>query len=170
MVQLPYLQPFDDVNKRVSRLAANIPFIRHNLSPLSFTEVPRGHYIDAVLGVYELNQVDLLKDVFLWAYRRSAEQYAAVRQSLGEPDPFRFKHSAALREVISRVVRGRNNRAAAASSIASWTQENIAADERERFREMAEADLLSLHEGNFARYQIRPSEFAAWQAVWEPRL
>jgi hypothetical protein len=26
MVQLPYLQPFDDVNKRVSRLSANIPF------------------------------------------------------------------------------------------------------------------------------------------------
>src|SRR6202034_4835816 len=37
MVQLPYLQPFDDVNKRVSRLAANIPFIKGNLSPLSFT-------------------------------------------------------------------------------------------------------------------------------------
>ena len=36
MVQLPYLQPFDDVNKRVSRLAANIPFIKGNLSPLSF--------------------------------------------------------------------------------------------------------------------------------------
>lgn len=36
MVQLPYLQPFEDVNKRVSRLAANIPFIQHNLSPLSF--------------------------------------------------------------------------------------------------------------------------------------
>jgi hypothetical protein len=170
MVQLPYLQPFDDVNKRVSRLAANIPFIRHNFSPLSFTEVPRALYIDAVLSVYELNQVDLLKDVFLWAYNRSAEQYAAVRQSLGEPDPFRFKHSAALREVISRVVRGLNNRAAAPSSIATWTNENIAVDDRERFREMAEGDLLSLHEGNFARYQIRPSEFAAWRAVWEPRL
>jgi Fic family protein len=34
MVQLPYLQPFDDVNKRVSRLSANIPFIKRNLSPL----------------------------------------------------------------------------------------------------------------------------------------
>ena len=32
MVQLPYLQPFDDVNKRVSRLAANIPLIKRNLS------------------------------------------------------------------------------------------------------------------------------------------
>ena len=41
MVQLPYLQPFDDVNKRVSRLAANIPFIKRNLSPLSFMGVPR---------------------------------------------------------------------------------------------------------------------------------
>ena len=40
MVHLPYLQPFDDVNKRVSRLAANIPLIRENLSPLSFVDVP----------------------------------------------------------------------------------------------------------------------------------
>src|SRR5208337_2714637 len=28
MVHIPYLQPFIDVNKRVSRLASNIPFIR----------------------------------------------------------------------------------------------------------------------------------------------
>ena len=34
MVQLPYLQPFDDVNKRVSRLSANIPLIKGNFSPL----------------------------------------------------------------------------------------------------------------------------------------
>ena len=32
MVQLPYLQPFEDVNKQVSRLCANIPLIRSNLS------------------------------------------------------------------------------------------------------------------------------------------
>ena len=33
----------------------------------------------------------------------------------------------------------------------------------------AEAELVSLHEGNFARYQIRPSEFEAWQQVWGER-
>jgi hypothetical protein len=38
LVHLPYLQPFEDVNKRVSRLAANIPLIRNNLCPLSFVE------------------------------------------------------------------------------------------------------------------------------------
>jgi len=169
MVQLPYLQPFDDVNKRVSRLAANIPFIKHNLSPLSFTDVQRSLYTDSLLSVYELNDVNLLKDVFLWAYGRSAQQFTAVRQSLGEPDPFRFKHSAALREVVSRVVRGLNNRASAASSIAAWADENIAADERQRFRDMAENELLNLHEGNFARHQIRQSEFSVWESVWRPK-
>ena len=67
MVQLPCLQPFEDVNKRVSRLAANIPLIRHNLSPLSFADVPRDLYTEAILGVYELNRTELLRDVFCWA-------------------------------------------------------------------------------------------------------
>ncbi len=90
MVHIPYLQPFDDVNKRVSRLAANIPLIKANLSPLSFEDVQRDLYTEAMLGVYELNRIELLRDVFIWAYRRSAARYTAVRQSLGEPDPFRM--------------------------------------------------------------------------------
>ena len=170
MVQLPYLQPFDDVNKRVSRLAANIPFIKSNLSPLSFIDVPRALYMDSILGVYELNKVDLLRDVFIWAYERSAARYAAVRQSLGEPDPFRFKHKAALRQIVGEVVRGRIDRKAATGYITNWVEKNgIPEAEREKFRDMAESELVSLHEGNFARYQIRPSEFAAWQEVWGER-
>jgi hypothetical protein len=167
MVQLPYLQPFEDVNKRVSRLAANIPFIKRNLSPLSFTDVPRALYLDAILGVYELNKVDLLRDVFIWAYERSAVRYAAVRQSVGEPDPFRFRHRAALRQIVGEVIRGRMGKKAAAAHIAAWVEKNgIPEDEREKFRNMAESELVGLHEGNFARYQIRPSEFAAWQESW----
>jgi hypothetical protein len=166
MVQLPYLQPFDDVNKRVSRLAANIPFIKRNLSPLSFTDVPRDFYTETVLGVYELNKIDLLKDVFIWAYERSAARYVAVRQSLGEPDPFRLRHRAALRGIIGEVIRARMDRKAAAAYIANWVQKNMDAADRERFREMAEDELLGLHEGNYARYEIRPAEFADWRQVW----
>jgi hypothetical protein len=171
MVQLPYLQPFDDVNKRVSRLSANIPFIKRNLSPLSFIDVPRVLYTDALLGVYELNKIDLLRDVFIWAYERSAARYAAVRQSLGDPDPFRFKHKAALRQIVGEVVRGRMDRKGAAAYVAAWVKKNhIPEAEREKLRDMAEAELVSLHEGNFARYQIRPSEFEAWQQDWKESL
>ncbi len=83
MVHLPYLQPFEDVNKRVSRLAANIPLIQKNLCPLSFIDVPDKAYIECTLGVYELQRPELLRDVFVWAYERSCQRYLAIRQSLG---------------------------------------------------------------------------------------
>lgn len=169
MVQLPYLQPFDDVNKRVSRMAANIPLIKANLSPLSFTDLPSGLYTHAMLGVYELNRIELLRDVFMWSYERSAARYAAVRQSLGEPDPFRLRYRDALRSVVSEVVRGRLDRRAAAAHVEAWTAAHIDAGDRTAFRDAAETELLSLHEGNFARYAVRPGEFAAWQEVWVPR-
>ena len=166
LVQLPYLQPFDDVNKRVSRLAANIPLIRANLAPLSFEEVPRGLYTEAILGVYELRRTELLRDLFIWAYRRSAARYAAVRQSLGEPDPFRLYHRAAIRGLVGDVIRERMDKRAASTHIGAWVVEHVDEAERERFREVVERELLSLHEGNFSRYRVRPSEFAGWQSIW----
>ena len=82
LVQLPYLQPFDEVNKRISQLAANLPFNRHNLAPLSFIDVPEEIHVKGMLSIYELNRIELFKDVFLWAYEPSALRYAAIRQSL----------------------------------------------------------------------------------------
>ncbi len=166
MVHLPYLQPFDDVNKRVSRLAANISLIKANLSPLSFVDVPRSLYTRAMLAVYELNDTSLLRDVFLWAYARSAARYASARQSLGEPDPFRLRHRDDLREVVSEIIRMRIDRRAASGHIEQWMETRIDAAARERFRQAAESDLLALRQENFARFRVRPSEFNAWWQVW----
>ena len=57
----------------------------------------------------------------------------------------------------------------AAVHVGVWSQEHVAEHEHERFREIAERELLSLHERNFARYRVRPSEFAAWQEAWARR-
>ncbi|MGV7959954.1 Fic family protein [Photorhabdus tasmaniensis] len=43
MVHLPYLQPFADINKRTSRLAANLPLLRSNLCPLTFWMYQKRH-------------------------------------------------------------------------------------------------------------------------------
>ena len=75
MVQLPYLQPFANVNKAISRLVANIPLFRHNLCPLSFVDVPVLAYTEGTLGVYELGRIELLRDIFVWAYERSCLHY-----------------------------------------------------------------------------------------------
>lgn len=167
MVHLPYLQPFEDVNKRVSRLAANIPLIQRNLCPLSFVDVSQSTYISAMLGIYEINRVDLLRDVFVWAYKRSCARYSAVRQSLGDPDPFRLQHRQLITQTVATVVREKLSKPQAISHIHRFAQEQIEAPDRERFIEVVETQLLSLHEGNIARYRLRPSEFHAWREVWK---
>jgi len=44
LVHVPYLQPFADINKRTSRLAANVPLFQANLCPLTFVDVPEAAY------------------------------------------------------------------------------------------------------------------------------
>jgi fido (protein-threonine AMPylation protein) len=166
MVHLPYLQPFEDVNKRVSRLAANISLIKRNLSPISFVDVPDETYTRGTLAVYELNRIELLKDVFLWAYERSAARYAAIRQTIGEPDPFRFHYRQEIKEVIADVIRKPMDKKTAAAHIAEWASTHVQRADAARFIEVVETELMGLHEGSFARYRVRPGEYKSWRAVW----
>lgn len=166
MVHLPYLQPFEDVNKRVSRLAANLSLIQGNLCPLSFVDVPDQAYIDGIVAVYELNRVELLRDVFVWAYRRSCARYSAIRQSLGEPDPLRLRYRTQIKEVVAEVVRDCLDKRMAARWIAGKAAAEIPEHERNRFIEIVETELSSLHVGNSARYHLRPAEFDKWTQSW----
>ena len=166
MVHLPYLQPFEDVNKRVSRLAANIPLIQRNLCPLSFVGVPARDYIDGILGVYEMNRVELLREVFVSAYERSCGRYSAVQRSLGDPDPFRLRHRVLIMETVGSILRNAMGRDAALELIRREAAAKMSDEDRARFVEEVETDLMSLHEGNFARFRVRPSEYNAWRAVW----
>jgi hypothetical protein len=165
MVHIPYLQPFDDVNKRVSRLAANIPLNKLNLAPLSFVDVPQDLYIQGLLGVYELLDVALLRDVFLWAYERSCLRYASLRQSLGEPDLFRVQYREQIKTLVTTVVTEGMTQEAAGKFIET-NATRLPEIDRARFVEVVETELLSLHPGNIARYRIRPSEFTTWQDKW----
>jgi len=72
LTQLRYLlQAFDDVNKGVSRRAANLPMIRaanlpmirDNLAPMSFVGVARELYTKALLAIYELEDHAMLKEL-----------------------------------------------------------------------------------------------------------
>ena len=161
MVQIPYLQPFLDVNKRVSRLGANIPLIKHNLSPLSFVDVPEKAYIDGTLGVYELNRVELLRDVFVWAYERSCQRYVGIKESLPEPDPTRLRYRDALINVVGEIVRGR--KPIDTRVIRELAAPLVKKDDLGEFVAMAFNDLHHLHEGNIVRYRLRLPEFIAWQ-------
>ena len=169
MVHLPYLQPFIDGNKRVSRLAANLPFFQRNLAPLSFTGVAEKDYTEAILAVYELNEVSLLRDVFVQAYERSAQRYTVIRGVMGEPDTFRVRYREAITGQIGEIIRAKLDRRQAAARLREWAEASVIEADRRKFIAAAEENLSGLHEGNFARYRVRPSEFEAWLAVWNRR-
>lgn len=161
MIHLPYLQPFEDVNKRVSRLGANISLLKHNLCPLTFIDVPDRAYIDAALGVYELNRVELLRDLFVWAYERSTREYVVVRKSLSEPEPLRLQYRLQLHELVADIVR--NVRLDVHQVVKNYAVDQIIENDRPAFIEMVQEEIKRLHKGIIARYRIRPSEFASWQ-------
>ena len=169
MVHLPYLQPFVDVNKRVSRLAANIPLIQNNLSPISFVDVPKQAYIDGILGVYELNKTDLLADVYVWAYEKSTLRYCAAQAYYREPDVFLEKYEQEMQQLILLIVTEKQNKEQASYHIDEWTKKHIPTQDQDRFKEIIETHLLTMHEGNIANYKIKPEQFLAWQKQWLKR-
>lgn len=113
-----------------------------------------------------LNQIDLLRDVFVWAYKRSCARYSAVRQSLGEPDAFRVRYRALIADAVSEVVRTCLGKARAIDYVRRFAAQQIAPHDQARFIEVTETQLMSLHEGNIARYRLRPNEFQAWNSGW----
>lgn len=160
MVHLPYLQAFEDVNKRVSRLAANIPLLQHNLCPLSFVDVPTQAYIEGLLGVYELQRTDLLRDVFIWAYERSCQRYLAIRQTLGEPDAFRLQYRDAIVHTVQGIVR--SNLRGTPEEIAQIASSLVGGSAVQSLAEAVTVDLAHLYEGNVARYRLKLSELSQW--------
>lgn len=165
MVHIPYLQPFVDVNKRVSRLAANISFIKNNLCPLSFIDVPERAYVEGTLAVYEHARVDLLRDVFTWAYERSCDQFKAIAGTLPEPDPFRLKYRAELAEAVAEIVRG--GKPNKFGDVQKVSANLVPAEDQQRFASMVSTELSNLHEGSIARYKLRLAEFRAWREKQE---
>src|SRR5262249_46960477 len=103
-VNVAYLQPFEDGNKRTSRLSANLPLLLSNCAPLSFLDVSVSDYSLAMLGIYERQAVSIAADLFEWTYRRSISKYKATREAMGAPDPLRTAYREHLGEAVRRVV------------------------------------------------------------------
>lgn len=163
MVHLPYLQPFADINKRTSRLAANLPLFRANLCPLTFLDVPEQAYSRATLGVYEMTRVELLRDLYVWAYERSTQEYLAIKQDLAEPDPVRLAWRDFIKQTIYCVVSQPD--AEPLSTIQQAVVEQVPQHDRPKVEALVIEELRRLHEGVLARYGLRPSEYHVWRSA-----
>lgn len=73
---LSYIQPFEDGNKRTSRLLANALLLAYDCAPLSYRSVDENQYREAILVFYELNSLVPFKEIFIAQYEFAAKNYA----------------------------------------------------------------------------------------------
>ena len=160
LVHIPYLQAFDDINKRTSRIASNVPLLKADLAPMSFMTMDDSAYIDGLLGVYELNNVALLCEVYLDAYMTSAENYRALRAEVETPEKAALAYRDLVRETVRRAVlewkEFRRDEAIAMAEVAG-----VPGDERAQVIDYIAREFEGLHEGNVIRYRLRPADLAA---------
>ncbi|MEQ1764012.1 MAG: Fic family protein [Pyrinomonadaceae bacterium] len=166
IVHLSYLQAFEDVNKRTARLVANVPLVRENLRPLSFTEVDQAAYVKALLVVYEKADISLIRDLYLWAYHRSSQRYTAIQQAMGEPNLLKLRYRTAIQEIVRSIILEKVPGGRVVTEIRDLIKShNIPETEREDVFNLVENEFISLHDGNMARFKVRPSEFEAWKLL-----
>lgn len=159
LVHIPYLQAFHDVNKRTSRIVANIPMLKAGLAPMSFLAMDDRAYVAGMLGVYELNNVSLLREAYIDAYLASAENYKALQTELDAP------HKAALvyRDFVRKAVRlcvlkHKDFRPDAIREMLAAA--DIPEADREQVLDYIGKEFHGLHEGNVIRYRLKPEDLA----------
>ncbi len=157
-INVAYLQPFQDGNKRTSRLCANLPLLLSNCAPLSFLDVEPLDYAAAMLGVYEKQNVALAIDLFAWTYRRSIEKYRTIIESLGTPHPFRAKYRAHLGAAIQQIVLTHSTFSQAAAA------QNIPEPDQSAFEDLLAEELAALAPHNCARYRLPIGKTEQWIA------
>lgn len=162
-VNLAYLQPFEDGNKRVSRLAANVPLMLYNQAPLSFLDVDREDHALAMMGVYEFCDVSMAVDLFAWTYRRSQARYQVVLESMGLPDMFRVRYREALSEAMGLVVRDRQPADTAAAAL------GLPDADAARFQQLLRQELDALAVFNCARHRLGMQYTQTWIDDGRPR-
>ncbi|MDP0929719.1 Fic family protein [Paracoccus onubensis] len=157
LVHIPYLQAFIDINKRTSRVASNIPLLKADLAPMSFLTMDDADYIDGLIGIYELNNVALLREVYIDSYLASAEKYRVLRAEVETPEKAALTYREFVREAVRRcVLEFKAFRADEVMSMA--VRAGIPEDDREAVVAYVNEQVRGLHEGNAIRYRLRPAD------------
>lgn len=75
LLMIAYIQPFEDGNKRTSRLLTNACLLASDVCPLSFRSIDETEYKKAITLFYELNNASLMKKLFLEQWRFAVANY-----------------------------------------------------------------------------------------------
>lgn len=166
LVHIAYLQAFADVNKRTSRLSANIPLVRNNLVPLSFNDVDKDDYLAAMIAVYEINETAPLLDIYKASYLRTCELYSVTIESMGV-DEVRLRYRQLRRDILRHCIVEQLHAVATQTYIQQQAQQHIPAAEQEKFRQDMADDLhMLVTDKRTVGLGVTTTEFEVWYQIY----
>ena len=124
-------------------------------------DVPRNDYNKALLAIYELNELEPLKNLFCWAYLQSCDQYSVIQDSLGQVDPFHIRFRSERREVMGQIIKNGLHNHKAQIWVEKFCQSHDITDQ-DKFVAMVLTDMNSIHEGNIIGLGITIAELKEW--------
>lgn len=78
-IMIAYIQPFEDGNKRTSRLMGNAILMANDICPLSYRNVDEIEYKKAVILFYEQNNISYFKQLFIEQFEFATQNYFISR-------------------------------------------------------------------------------------------
>ena len=75
LVMIAYIQPFEDGNKRTSRIIANAILYASNKAMLSYRNIDSVEYKKAMILFYEQNNISYIKEIFLQQFEFAVNNY-----------------------------------------------------------------------------------------------
>lgn len=159
-VHIPYLQPTEDGNKRLARVACNIPLIMAGVTPMSWLDVPTSEYRTAMLAIYEHNDPVLLAEVFTEGYMRSCERLQ-IMQKHAEPDAIAVEFRTELKQTVRAMILRDEE----------FYPPNVSDDALPRYVEYAQEQIDALCENPLcaAQYMLEPRDVVAYNQRQQER-
>jgi Fic family protein len=155
-IAVPYLQAFEDLNKRTARVSCNIPLLANNYIPISFLNVDREDYFKSLKQIYEYNQFTDMKNLFLKCYLFSIEKYKYIKQNLVTPSATFIKYRNEIKSAIYDIVDENN-------LLKKLKLAKVPANERLHVLKIIKDELESLHIENLIRFGLSPVQFKKWK-------
>ena len=116
-------------------------------------------YIDGLMGIYELNNVSLLCEVYIDAYMTSSENYRTLRAEVETPEKAALIYRDLVREGVRRsVLEWKAFRPEFIMAMAA--EAGIPETDREEVVNYIGNEFRGLHEGNIIRYRLNPEDLA----------
>lgn len=76
LLGISYIQPFEDGNKRTSRMVSNAVLLAHNLPPFSYRSIDEVEYKKAIILLYETGSIFYLKKLFIEQFRQACTSFS----------------------------------------------------------------------------------------------